>query len=67
MWLDVTDKDIPPVFGTFVIVQAIRIDDEDQPGELNYSNYLKDIGSFIPEERQSRLYNSSVQSDDVYF
>ena len=50
---------MPTVFGTFVIVQAIRIDDEDQPGELNYTNYLKEIESFIPEERQSRLYNSS--------
>ena len=58
---------MPTVFGTFVIVQAIRIDDEDQPGELNYTNYLKDIESFIPEGRQSRLYNSSSQSDEVYF
>ena len=59
---------MPTVFGTFVIVQAIRIDDEDQPGELNYTNYLKDVESSIPEERQSRLYNSSSQSDDeVYF
>ena len=58
---------MPTVFGTFVIVQAIRIDDEDQPGELNYTNYLKDIESFIPEERQSRLYNSSSKSDEVYF
>ena len=58
---------MPTVFGTFVIVQAIRIDDEDQPGELDYTNYLKDIESFIPEERQSRLYNSSSQSDEVYF
>ena len=59
---------MPTVFGTFVIVQAIQIDDEDEPGELNYTNYLKDIESFIPEERHSRLYNSSSQSDDeVHF
>ena len=26
---------MPTVFGTFVIVQAIQIDDEDEPGELS--------------------------------
>jgi hypothetical protein len=54
-----SQTNMPSVFGTFVLVQAIRIDDEDEPGELNYTNYLKDVESFIPEERRSRLYNSS--------
>ena len=54
------------MYDPIVTVQAIRIDDGDQPGELNYGNYLKDIDCFIPDERQSRLYNPSDQSNEVY-